>query len=356
MPIRSRSHASTPSSPFSEYHAELCTAQRLDRGLRDRQRRVRTAEHRGARPFAVDVDLAELNGARLPPPVREGAGHPVAHTTGDRRPDAHPVSLGRVTGASAGSARRTQSDRANERERTGRQCETDHHRRPPARAARRPARTRTSAHPATTATATASRCVVDRAAWRSVSIRRTRARSRTRAQARGRRARRPPDRQAPRARGSPRTTSPIDGQPAPSTRDEHQREVTDSATDATMYGAIATTRRPIWVPTSSPYAAPRTRPAISAPATAKIPAVAATRRSAGQADASTWRATRRGSSPSAGQRHGGDQPERRGTDADDRGRDQVCVAEARHRADALARGDRQADEVDRLQGERQRCS
>ena len=121
-----------------------------------------------------------------------------------------------------------------------------------------------------------------------------------------------------------------------------------------MYGAIATTRRPIWVPTSSPYALPRIRPAISAPATAKIPAVAATARSAGHDDASTWRATRCGSRPVPGERHGGDQPERRGADADHGRRDQVRVAEARHGADALPGGDREADEVDRLERERER--
>ena len=126
--------------------------------------------------------------------------------------------------------------------------------------------------------------------------------------------------------------------PRPATKTSGK--VTESATEATMYGAIATTRRPIWVPTSSPYALPRTRPAISAPATAKIPAVAATARSAGQADASTWRAHAMRLQAAPGQRHCGDQPERRGTDADDGGRDQVRVAEARHRADALARGDR----------------
>ena len=52
-----------------------------------------------------------------------------------------------------------------------------------------------------------------------------------------------------------------------------------------------------------------------------------------------------------GQRHRGDEPDRGGADPDDRGRDQVRVAEARHRADALPRGDREADEVDRLERE-----
>ena len=86
------------------------------------------------------------------------------------------------------------------------------------------------------------------------------------------------------------------GAPRPATKTSGK--VTEYATDATMYGDSATTSRPIWAPTSSPYALPRTRPAISAPATAKMPAVAPTTSSAGHDEASTCRAMRRGSRPS----------------------------------------------------------
>ena len=54
------------------------------------------------------------------------------------------------------------------------------------------------------------------------------------------------------------------------------------------------------------------------------------------------------------QRHGGHEAERRRADADDGGPDEVRVPEARLRADAFTRGDREADEVGRLESERQR--
>ena len=63
-----------------------------------------------------------------------------------------------------------------------------------------------------------------------------------------------------------------------------------------------------------------------------------------------------GVEPGTGQRHRRDQPERRRGHADDSRGKEVRVAEARHGADAFARGEREADEVDRLQGERQRRS
>ena len=138
---------------------------------------------------------------------------------------------------------------------------------------------------------------VERAAWRSVSIHA----NATAVDAASARA--SPSRPAiacpakARGRWIASTPRPTRGSRPPRPATKTSGKVTESATDATMYGAIATTSRPIWAPTSSPYALPRTRPAISAPATAKMPAVAATASSAGHADASTWRATRRGSRP-----------------------------------------------------------
>ena len=117
-----------------------------------------------------------------------------------------------------------QSDRANERERTGRQRETDHHRRrrPEQRAGRHePARARIPRRrpprPRAAASSTGPR-------GEASASRRTRARSRTRARARGRRARRPPDRRSATGTWIASTTSPITGNRLASTRDEHQRE------------------------------------------------------------------------------------------------------------------------------------
>ena len=61
-----------------------------------------------------------------------------------------------------------------------------------------------------------------------------------------------------------------------------------------------------------------------------------------------------GVEPDSRERDGRDEAERRGRHRDERGCRQVGVAEARHRPDALARRERKADEVDRLQRERER--
>ncbi len=129
---------------------------------------------------------------------------------------------------------------------------------------------------------------------------------------------------------------PDERQPAAATRDEDERERHRVARPtATMYGDSATTSRPIWAPTSSLYALPSTRPAISAPATAKIPAVALTTSSAGHDEASTCRAMRSRVETESRERYGRHESQRRRAHADDGRGDQVRVAEARDRPNAL---------------------
>ena len=63
---------------------------------------------------------------------------------------------------------------------------------------------------------------------------------------------------------------------------------------------------------------------------------------------------RDGIEPDARQRDGRDEAERRGRHGDDGSGQEVRIAEARHRSLALARGERKADEIDRLERERKR--
>ena len=132
---------------------------------------------------------------------------------------------------------------------------------------------------------------------------RTRTRSRTRARAPAPEAGERLPRERERARGRRGRRAPTSGSLRPRPATKTSGKVTESATEATMNGASATTSRPISRPDVVAVRVAQDAAATSAPATAKSPAVAATTRSASHEDASTWRATPAGVETEPRQRH-----------------------------------------------------
>ena len=127
-------------------------------------------------------------------------------------------------------------------------------------------------------------------------------------------------------------------------------KVTENPIATTIHGAKSATRRPSSVP-DVPRCSPRRAPqaTIGSPATANTPAVAPTATSASHERRDDVVGDAVPVEPEPRERHRGDEAERRRGDRHDRRAREVRVPEARDRADALARGERQADEVGRLQ-------
>ena len=194
--------------------------------------------------------------------------------------------------------RGAQPDRADERQHARREREAGHRRRPPGRAARRRARSPTSVQPATTATAIARRSVVDRAAWRNVSIQPNASAVETA------RAIASPSRPAiawpANASGTWTASTPSadEREPSAAAGDEDERE-RDGQRDRGDHVRGHRDDEPADLgPDVVAVRTPEHAAGDLGACDGEDPAVAATTRRAGQDDASTCRATRCGSRPS----------------------------------------------------------